>query len=56
MNTFKQEPADLYAFDAKEVMDSRVNETMRQLVPIGKRQFEKFVKAEAETVSCRPFF
>ena len=49
MNLFKEESADLCALNTKEVTDSCINETMKQLAPIGKKQYEKFVKDTADT-------
>ena len=48
-NPFEEESADLYALDTKEVADSCVNETMKQLVPIGQKQYEKFVRNMTDT-------
>ena len=50
-NPFIEESADLYALDTKkkEVADSCVDETMKQFVPIGQKQYEKFVKDMTDT-------
>ena len=44
MNLFKEESADLYAPNTKEVADRCINETMKQLAPICQNQYEMFVK------------
>ena len=50
-NPFIEESADLFALDTKkeEVADSCVDETMKQFVPIGRKQYEKFVKDMTDT-------
>ena len=48
-NPFEKESTELYALDKKEVADSCVNETMNQLLPIGQKQYEKFVKDKGVT-------
>ena len=48
-NPFEEESADLYALDTKEVVGSCVNETMKQLVHIGQKQYEKFVNDMTDT-------
>ena len=48
-NPFEEESADLYALDTKEVADSSVNETMKQLASVGQKQFDKLLKGMADT-------
>ena len=56
MNPFKEESADQYPLNTKEEADSCLNktseydkETMKQLAPVGQKQYEKFVKDIADT-------
>ena len=48
-NPFEEESADLYVLDTKEVVGSCVNETMKQLVHIGQKQYEKVVNDMTDT-------
>ena len=49
MNPFEEEPADLCAPSTKEIADSFINKTIKQLAPIGQKQHDKFVMDMVDT-------